>query len=54
MIKDVKNVYDHGEFYDLVFPFGKISGKFICQKNLLTEGTLAEFEALFDGKIVRK
>lgn len=54
MIKDVKNVYDHGEFYDLVFPFGKISDKFICQKNLLTEGTLAEFEALFDGKIVRK
>ena len=52
-ISDVKQVIDHGEFYELVFPFGKISTNFICQKNLLTKGTLEEFEALFEGKITK-
>jgi hypothetical protein len=28
--------------------------KFICQKDLLTEGTLEEFESLFEGKIIKK
>ena len=50
-ISDVKEVVDHGEFYELTFPFGKISEKFICQKSLLTNGTLAEFESLFVGKL---
>lgn len=53
-ISDVSKVIDHGEFYELCFPFGKVSDKFICQKNLLTRGTIKEFERLFDGKIVRK
>lgn len=52
-LEDVKTVIDHGEFYELVFPFGKISTNFICQKNLLTKGTLEEFEALFEGKITK-
>lgn len=52
-IADVKCVRDYGEFYELVFPFGKISEKFICQKNLLTKGTSKEFEALFGDKIIR-
>ena len=52
-IEDVKCVRDFGEFYELVFPFGKISEKFICQKDLLSKGTLAEFEALFGDKILR-
>jgi hypothetical protein len=52
-IADVKCVRDFGEFYELVFPFGKISEKFICQKNLLTKGTLKEFESLFGDKVVR-
>ena len=51
-IDDVKVVYDHGDFYELCFPFGKISEKFICQKDLLICGTLAEFEALFDESII--
>ena len=53
-IQDVKCVYDYGEFYELAFPFGKISEKFICQKDLLSKGSLEEFEALFEDKIVRK
>lgn len=52
-IDDVIEVRDFGEFYELVFPFGKVSEKFICQKNLLVQGSLEEFEALFDGKIIR-
>lgn len=47
LISDVTKVRDFGEFYELVFPFGKMNFKFICQKDLLTQGTLEEFEALF-------
>lgn len=50
-IDDVQYVRDFGEFYELVFPFGKVSEKYICQKDLLTKGTLEEFEALFANKI---
>lgn len=54
LIDEVAKVIDHGEFYELVFPFGKVSDKFICQKCLLAKGTLEEFEQLFSGKITRK
>ena len=54
LISDVKKVIDHGEYYELYFAFGKGSNHFICQKNLLTKGSLAEFESLFDGKIIKK
>lgn len=53
-IGDAKKVQDFGEFYEIIFPFGKVSEKYICQKSLLVKGTLEEFEALFEGKIVRK
>ena len=50
----VKQVIDHGEFYELTFMFGRMSHTFICQKDLLVEGTLKDFEALFKGKLVKK
>lgn len=53
-IADVKMVRAFDEFYEIVFPFGNYSEKFICQKDLLVKGTLEEFEALFEGKIERK
>ena len=54
LISDVESVKDFGEFYALQFPIrAGISNAFICQKDLLTKGTLKEFEALFEGKIVR-
>ena len=49
----VKIVRDYGDFYDIVFPIGKICDFFVCQKDLLSCGTLEDFEKLFDGKIVR-
>lgn len=52
-IQDVKEVRDYGGFYYLVFPFGKYSYRFVCQKDLLTSGTIADFEAMFVGKIKR-
>jgi len=54
LLSDVKQVRDFGEFYEIVFPFGKISEKYICQKDLLTIGTIEDFEKMFDGKIVRR
>ena len=53
-INDVKNIKDHGDFYEFNFYFGKGSDKFICQKNLLTHGTLEDFEELFEDKIIRE
>ena len=53
-LSDVKKVIDHGEFYELQFPFGKVSEKYICQKALLTKGSLQEFETIFKKKIERK
>ena len=54
-IEDVKMVCDYGEFYEIKFPFGKASlgYGYICQKNLLTKGSLEEFEKLFEGKLKR-
>lgn len=54
LISDAKKLIDHGEFYTIKFPFGKNLSLFICQKELLSQGTLEEFEALFEGKIERK
>ncbi len=53
-INDVKKVRDCGEFYELVFSLSKMCEKFICQKDLLTKGSLAEFERIFDGKLVKQ
>ena len=54
MIDSVKKVVDYGEWYDFVFYYSDRDLYFVCQKSLLTKGTLEEFEALFEGKIVRK
>lgn len=54
LIEDVKVVFDCGEYYDIRFYFGNMSEKYICQKSLLTNGTIEEFERLFEGKIKRR
>lgn len=50
MIKDVETVYDYGDYYH-IFEAGDM---FLCQKSLLVQGTIEEFEKIFDGKIIRK
>lgn len=52
-LKDVKEVRDYGEFYYFVFYLRGYSYRFVCQKSLLSKGTLEEFESLFEGKIKR-
>ena len=54
MIDSVKLVEDYGEFYNIKFFFGDRVPYCICQKSLLTSGTLEDFEALFDGKMIKK
>ena len=53
MISDVSKVEDWGEFYYIVFPSPKKDTSFIFQKDLITQGTIEEFESIFEGKIVR-
>ena len=52
LVDDVEEVYDYGEWYYLYI--NTKSNSFVFQKNLITKGAIEEFEALFEGKIVRK
>lgn len=54
LISDVKQVIDYGTFYQITFPFGKLSDKFICQKDLISRGSIEEFEQLFQNALIRK
>lgn len=51
-VSDVKKIVDHGDFYEICFRFGRVSNNFICQKSLLTQGSLEAFEELFGEKIL--
>lgn len=51
---DVTKVKEYRDFYVIYFKRSFNTFEFICQKELLTSGTLEEFESLFEGKIIRK
>lgn len=53
-IQDIKEIWDMGTFYAVIFYFPNMDRRFICQKDLIVEGTIEEFEQLFEDKIVRK
>lgn len=53
-ITQVKAVRDYGKFYHIVFPEIYIDAVFVCQKNLLSKGTIEEFEFLFKDKLTRR
>lgn len=53
-LSDVKQVKEFLDFYAISFRFGNLSNTFICQKNLLVNGTLDEFDELFIEKLVLK
>lgn len=50
----VKAIYDWGAWYSFDFYFPNKNIYLICQKDLIVEGTIEEFEKLFEGKIIRK
>ena len=52
-IEEVKEVVDYGEWYHLHFRL-PYNINFICQKDLIVQGTIEEFEELFKDKIIRK
>lgn len=54
MLDAVTKVEDHGDYY--AFYFGnRVSGLgFIAQKDLITQGTIEEFERIFEEVLVRK
>ena len=54
LLSDVKYVRDFDEFYEIVFRMGKKSEKYICQKSLISKGSVEEFERLFEGRIVKE
>lgn len=52
-LRDVKRVTETETSYvfDFRLPYDV---NYVCQKDLITEGTIEEFEKLFDGKIVKE
>lgn len=52
-ILDIKRILDCGNFYYIKFYF-PYNHNCVCQKNLISYGTIEEFEQIFEGKIVRK
>lgn len=53
-IDRVKSVIDYGEWYKIEFRLPGNSQRFICQKDLITQGTIEDFEKLFADKIIRR
>lgn len=53
-LDDVKEVIDKGDWYQIKFFFPNKSARFVCQKNLATQGALAEFEKIFEAKLIRR
>lgn len=53
-IDDVKKVIDMGDWYQICFYFPHKTSRFICEKKLMIEGSIEEFEKMFQSKIIRK
>lgn len=51
-IDDIKRIIDFGEWYYIIFKFPK-SGNLICQKSLLVEGSIDDFNNMFSDKIIQ-
>lgn len=53
-LQRVKKVLDDGDIYFIFKSGSAFSNAFVCPKNLLIAGSIAEFETLFQGEIIRK
>lgn len=51
-IKKIKKVLDYEDVYYVIY--SDMDNSIVCQKDLLIEGSIEEFETLFQGKIIRK
>ena len=52
-LQDVKKIVDCGDYYVFIF-YNTVDAYYVCQKDLIKEGTIEEFEQMFDGMIERK
>jgi len=52
-IEEIKKIIDIESAYQIIFYFPNKNIYFICQKDLIVNGTIEEFEQLFADKIVR-
>ena len=50
----VKKIIDEGKWYQIIFYFPYKVSDCICQKDLITQGSIEEFEKIFEGLIVKK
>lgn len=53
-VKHVKNVIELESCYYIVFKFPHKLLSCLCQKDLLINGSIEQFEKLFEGKIIKK
>lgn len=53
-LDSVNRVFDYGDWYYFKFDYANRDMYFVCQKNLISQGTIEEFEELFKDKIERK
>lgn len=51
---DVTKIIDYGNFYKICFCFPHSGALYPCQKNLITQGSIEEFETLFEGLIIKR
>jgi len=53
LLEKVGSVVDMGTYYRILDTDGKTMPLYSCQKDLLVEGTLENFEKIFEGKIIK-
>lgn len=53
-IVHVKKVVDMGDWYQIFFRFPHKNAHFVCQKNLIAQGSIREFEELFEDVLIRR
>lgn len=51
---EVKQVLDMGEWYHIIFFYPARNPRFVLQKDLIVQGTIEEFEKLFEDYLVVK
>ena len=51
---NISKVVDYGDCYKIYFKLFYKNQSFICQKDLIKEGTLDEFENLFSNELIKK
>lgn len=52
-IDNIRRINDYGEYYYISFKFPREMDVF-CPKDMITQGTIEDFERIFKDKIIRK